>query len=117
MFRLAGDKYLSSDECLRLATYVSGDGFNYVGEDVVFRSPTLREKLVSTGFWPGNYGRSGAWLVYEVVRQDGSVMDVDRYEIHLVPRGAVIRGPFKSFPEHHSWDLPEWYSRMRIESI
>lgn len=79
-----------------------------IGSEILFDNPQLSTKVVATGIWT-----SGALLspyIYEVVRLDGNIFDVDRYP--LTTSGAIIlkrREIEKDFPEHHSSKLPNWY--------
>lgn len=86
------------------------------GSEILFDNPQLSTKVVAAGIWT-----SGALLapyVYEVVRADGEIYDIDRYL--LSASGAAIlrrRKVKKDFPEHHSSELPPYYFNTLSGSI
>ena len=77
-----------------------------IGSEILFDNPQLSIKVVATGIWT-----SGASpYVYEIVRSDRNIFDVDRYFLNASGTSILKRREIeKDFPEHHSSGLPSWY--------
>ena len=77
-----------------------------VGSEIFFDNVVLSNKFVAGGIWTSG----GVPFNYELVRMDGSILDVDRYLLQI-SGGFLFRSKKidKNFLEHHSLGLPSWY--------
>ncbi len=113
MLRIAGSRFVTEEEFNRLSLPSGstippcGSVFITLGSEVIFCNPELNQKIISTGVWRT---QNSSTVTYEVARQDGSIIDIDRYFVSALSGGtASISVPTKNFPEHHSNKLPSWY--------
>ena len=88
-----------------------GSCFIPATQENVFNSQDLNQKLVAAGIWCYSNGS----ILYEIARVDGLLIDIDRFSISALSGGtAKVDGPIKSFPEHHSPQLPSYYCGSTI---
>ena len=82
--------------------------------EILFDNPTFSCKVIKAGLW-----LSGSLAYcYEIVREDGGKLDIDRY--YLSPSGDAIlinKEIEKNFPEHHSQKLPSYYKSENLKIV